>query len=108
MVENKNERFRSCFVKDEQLYKTKQGLTEQFSSRVISGVCSYSISLLQQCFLKSTQKLFKDLLSQIGVDYASGSDSITIGGRMHEAFNLGQLNRFPYYYELDFSGFDSS
>lgn len=27
---------------------------------------------------------------------------------MHEAFNLGQLNRFPYYYELDFSGFDSS
>lgn len=54
MVENKNERFRSCFVKEEQLYKTKQGLTEQFSSRVISGVCSYSISLLQQCFIKST------------------------------------------------------
>lgn len=44
----------------------------------------------------------------MGVVYASGMDSVAIGSRMHEAFQLGELNRYPYYYELDFSGFDSS
>lgn len=27
---------------------------------------------------------------------------------MHFEFNLGAIDQFKYYYELDFSGFDSS
>jgi len=38
--------YRKCFIKNEQLYKCNNGLIEEFSSRCISGVANYSISLL--------------------------------------------------------------
>lgn len=46
MIQNKQDQYRQCFIKDEQLYKTRNGIQEEFSSRNISGVCSYEISLM--------------------------------------------------------------